>query len=53
MNFGGLAVFQFQRSDWEIHDFASPPRSGFAFSIDNYYSESAGKGFFAVTFSHV
>jgi len=24
-------------SDWKIHDFASPPRDGFTFSIHNYY----------------
>jgi hypothetical protein len=30
---GGLAVFQPLRSGWKIHDFASPPRDGFAFSM--------------------
>jgi len=31
-SFGGLAVFQSLRMRSEIHDFASPPRGGFAFS---------------------
>ena len=37
-NFGGLAIPQ-----GGIHDFASPPRDRFAFSIHNYYSPSAEK----------
>jgi len=36
-NVGGLAVFNLYASGWKIHDFASPPRGGFAFSMpDNY-----------------
>ena len=46
MNFGGLAV----PPHGGIHDFASPPRGGFAFSGRAYYISLMWKSLHPVTF---